>query len=53
MLPIVHARALELGVVEFEAEWLNEVERGMGGGAEAGDIAGVWRNFGFEQDDMH
>ena len=53
LLPVVHAGAFELAVVELEAEGFDEMEGGVGGGAEAGDVAGVGRDFGFEEDDVH
>jgi hypothetical protein len=42
-----------LGVIQFEPERLDQVQRRSRGGAESGDIAGIWRYFGFEQDDVH
>ena len=53
VLPVIHARAFELGIVELEAEGFDEMERRAGGGAEARDVAGVGRDFGFEQDEVH
>jgi hypothetical protein len=53
MLPIIHASAFELGVVELETEWFDQMQRGVGRGAETGDISGVRRDFRFEQDDVH
>ena len=53
MLPVVHAGPFELGVVELKAERFDEVQDGFGRGAKAGDVAGVGRDFGFEEDDVH
>ena len=53
VLPIVHARALELGVVEFEAERLDEMQDRVRGRAETGDVAGVGRNLWFEKNNIH
>lgn len=53
VLPVIHAGAFELTVVELEAEGFDQVKSCAGGGAEAGDIAGVGRDFWFEQDDVH
>ena len=53
LLPVIHAGAFELGIVQFEAEGFDEVEDGLGGGAEAGDVAGVGGDFGFEEDEVH
>ena len=52
VLPVVHAGAAELAVVEVEPEGLDEVQRGAGGGAESGDVAGVGRDLGLEKDDL-
>src|ERR1700733_9353816 len=53
VLPIVHAGALKLCVVEFETERLDQVQDRPGGRAETRHIAGVGRDFGFEKDDIH
>ena len=53
MLPIVHSRALQAFVVHLESEWANKVKRGLCRRAESGDIPGVGRNFGLDQDDVH
>lgn len=53
MLPIVHSRALQAFVVHLESERANKVKRGLCRRAESGDIPGVGRNFGFDQDDVH
>ena len=45
MLPIIHAGPLQLIVREFESEGFDEVEGGLGCGAEAGDISRVGRYF--------
>ena len=52
VLPVVHAGAAELAVVEIEAKGLDEVKGGLGGGAEAGDAAGVGGDFRLEEDDV-
>ncbi len=38
---------------EYHDGWRPGMEDGIGGGAEAGDVAGVGRDFGFEEDDVH
>src|SRR5436190_11923204 len=53
VLPVVHAGPFELGVVEFEAERFDQVQSRFGRGAKAGDVAGVGRDFRFEEDDVH
>ena len=53
VLPVIHARALELRVVEFEAERLDQVQRRARGRAQPRHVARVRRDFGFDQDDVH
>lgn len=53
VLPIVHAGAFELRVVQLEAEGFDQVQGGASGRAEPGDISSVGRNFRFKQDDVH
>ncbi|MPN04156.1 hypothetical protein SDC9_151392 [bioreactor metagenome] len=49
---VVEPGALQLLVVEFEAERLDEVELAAGVGGEADDVAGVGRDFGFDENDV-
>ena len=51
-IPIIEPGAAELGVGDFESQRLDQVETGAGGGAKAGDVAGVGRNFGVDEDDV-
>ena len=53
VLPVVHARAFQLFVVELKSEGLDEVQGSVSGGTEPGDVAGVRRNLGLEKDDVH
>ena len=53
MLPVIHAGSFELRVVELETKRLDEMQRRFGRGAEAGDVAGIWRDFRFNEDDVH
>ena len=53
VLPVIHARALELRVVELEAERLDQMQRRLGGRAKPRHIARVRRDFRFNQDDVH
>src|SRR5687767_3226177 len=53
MLPVIHAGALELSIVEFETERFDEMKFGASGGAEASDVASVGRDFGFKEYDVH
>ena len=53
LLPIIHSSALQAFVVHLESEWFDEVKRGFRRRAESGDISGVGRNFGLNQDDVH
>ena len=52
MLPIIHPGPLQGAVVELETERFDEMQNGIGGGAEPGERAGVRRNFGFDEDDV-
>jgi hypothetical protein len=51
-VPVVHARAAKGFFIEGKSEGSDKVETGSGRLAEAGDVAGVWRNFGFDEDHM-
>ena len=53
LLPVIHPGAFELRVVQLETERLDQVERGARGGAQPGDVAGVRRDLGFNEDDVH
>ena len=50
--PIIQAGPAQVGVVDREAEGFDEVEAGSGGGAKAGDVAGVGGDFGRDEDDV-
>ena len=53
MLPVIHARALELRVVELEAERLDQVQRRLRRRAQPRHVARVRRDFRFNQNDVH
>src|SRR5688572_1912199 len=53
VLPIIHARALKLLVVQLKAKRLDEVQFGVRGGAQACHVPGVWRNLRLKQYDAH
>lgn len=53
LLPIIHSSALQAFVVHLESQRFYEVKRSLCRRAESGDIPGVGRNFGFNQDDVH
>ena len=53
LLPIIHSSALQAFVVHLESKRFDEVKRGFCRRAESGDIPGVGRNFGLNQDDVH
>ena len=53
LLPIIHSSALQAFVAHLESERFDEVKRGFCRRAESGDIPGIGRNFGFDQDDVH
>ena len=52
LLPVIHARAFELRVVQLEAERLNEVQRRPRSRAEPRDVARVRRDFRFDENDV-
>src|SRR6266699_3913142 len=51
--PVIEAGAAEMAVVDREAERIDQVERRGGGEADAADRAGVLRDLGRDQDDVH
>ena len=53
LLPVIHSSPLQVTVIELESEWLDQVEQRAGGGAQAGHIAGIGRDFGFDEDNLH
>jgi hypothetical protein len=42
-----------LSIVELETERFDKMKFGAGGGAEASDVAGVGRDLGFKEYDVH
>ena len=52
LFPIVHPRAAEIFVVERKTQRLDEVQVGIRRETEPGDVAGVGRDFGFDEDDV-
>jgi len=52
-LPIVKTSALEMLIVDLEAQWLNQMQWRKRRGAQSRDAPRVGRDLGFEQDDMH
>jgi hypothetical protein len=50
--PIVQPGALEMFIVNPEAERVNQVENGVRGPAEAGDRSGIGGNLRFNQNNM-
>ena len=53
MLPVVQPRALHLALVEGEAQWLDEVQRGASGEAGASGVTGIPMNFGTDEHDVN
>ena len=54
MWPIVEAGAKKMLVVKTKAKPANQVKRTAGRGAEAGNVAGIGRNFwGYKDDFEH
>ena len=51
-IPVVQARAAKLGVGDGKSEGFDQVEAGAGGGAQAGNVAGVGRDFRADEDHM-
>src|SRR5438105_6573897 len=51
-LVVIEAGALELPVVQGEAERLDQVQPAAGVGGKADDVAGVRRNFGMDENDV-
>jgi hypothetical protein len=49
--PVVEAGAAEVAVLEREAEAADQVERGAGRSAQAGDRPGVLRDLRLDEDD--
>src|SRR5438093_724313 len=53
MLPIIHPGPFELRAVQLGPELLDQMQRRLRGAAQARDVAGVRRDFRFNQDDVH
>ena len=51
--PIIHSGPPEFAIVHPESQGLDQVQDGVGRGAEAGDVAGIRRDFRFEQHHVH
>jgi hypothetical protein len=51
--PIVQAGAAQLFVLEFESQWLDQMQAEACVCRKAHDVAGVGRNFGFEENYVH
>ena len=52
ILPVIHAAAAQVAVLEGKPELADKVEAGAGEGAEAADISCILGNFGFEEDNL-
>lgn len=52
LMPVVHTCPAEGSLVEREAQRADEVEAGLGGEAEAGDVAGIWWDLGLMECDV-
>jgi hypothetical protein len=53
VLPVIHARALELRIIKLETERLDQMQRRFRGRAQPRHIARVRRDFRFNQDNVH
>ena len=51
-VPVVDARSAHTVLVDAEAERADEVERRRRGGTKPGDVAGVRRDLGLDEDDV-
>jgi hypothetical protein len=51
--PVVKPRALQIPVVQAEAQRLDQVQRRAGGRACPGDVAGILRDFRADQHHVH
>jgi len=51
-MPIIQARPFELFIVRRKAHWLHQVQASARGGAGAGYVASVLRNFRFKQNQI-
>ena len=51
--PVVHSRAAQVAVINYESKWVNQVQPRTGQSAHAPDIAGIRSNFWLEQDDVN
>ena len=52
MLPVIETGAFQLGVIDFEAEWIDQMQGGLGGQAQAANGPGVVGNFRFDQNNL-
>jgi len=50
LIPVVHAAATKVAILEGKPEFTDEVETGPGEGAEAADVSGVLGDFRFKED---
>ena len=51
-IPVVESRAFEVAVGDLKAERTHQMQSGAGGGAGAGDVAGVLRDLGLKYHDI-
>jgi hypothetical protein len=52
LAPVVQAGPFQIAVVSGETEFADEMESCAGCAAETGDVAGVWGDLRFDQDNM-
>lgn len=53
VIPVVQAGAADAAIGQAETKRTNEVEGRPRGRAESSDVAGVRRDFGFDEDNVH
>lgn len=51
-IPIIHAGPSQLGILEGEAQWFDQVESTTRNGRQAHAVAGVLRNLRVQEDDV-
>ena len=53
LLPVIHARPLELRIIQLETERLDQMQHRPRGRAQPRHIARVRRDFRFNENDIH
>ena len=53
MLPVVEPRTFDLALLELEAQWLDEMQRGADGQTRAAGVAGVPVDLGMNENNVN